>query len=72
MDYIHYTPLPNSRNVRCLNGSAHIYGTSDLNGVTCPLCLDISTHREYWSEKRELYYQQLRTKTAQNIFIGKF
>jgi hypothetical protein len=48
---IHYHPDPKNGNVRCLNGSAHAHGTTDITKVTCPKCLDKKTCIEYWTEK---------------------
>ena len=48
---IHYQPINNYRNVRCLNGSAHIRRTTDINFVTCAKCLDKNTFKRFWNEK---------------------
>ncbi len=71
-ELIHYTPLPNTRNVRCLNGSAHVLSSSDLKDVTCPLCVNPFTAHSFWSEKRKAWYQKERTKVEQKIWAGKF
>jgi len=44
----HYTPFEDSFNVRCLNGSAHAHRTSHIEFVTCPLCLNPATAKEFW------------------------
>ena len=48
-DLIHYTPFRDSFNVRCLNGSAHAKRTELFVFVTCPLCLDKNTNKEFWN-----------------------
>lgn len=48
---VHFQPLRDIDNVRCLNGSAHIWRTRDITQVTCKLCLDENTHKDYWREK---------------------
>ena len=50
----HFQPIQNYMNVRCLNGSAHIKKTTDINKVTCPLCLDKETHKSFWKEKEKV------------------
>jgi len=50
-DLIHFRPSSQTRNVRCLNGSAHVQTSSDINKVTCPLCKDSKTNAEFWISK---------------------
>lgn len=45
---IHFRPSDKTGNVRCLNGSAHVRQTFDINSVTCPLCKDIKTNSSFW------------------------
>lgn len=48
-DAVHFLPLfPISRNVRCLNGSAHLHVTEDINKVTCELCKNPNTNKEFF------------------------
>jgi hypothetical protein len=49
---IHFKPLRDNGNVRCLNGSAHRHVSNDLKQVTCPLCLKSDTNKEYWKQAR--------------------
>lgn len=51
LDYkiaIHYLPSHENHNVRCLNGSAHIKRTHNINEVTCELCKNPETNKPYW------------------------
>lgn len=45
---IHYRPSPKSNNVRCLNGSAHVQTSSDMNAVTCTECKNYHTNSNFW------------------------
>ena len=45
---IHFRPTNKTLNVRCLNGSAHTMDTYDINHVTCELCKDANTNKEFW------------------------
>lgn len=61
---IHYRPLRDNGNVRCLNGSAHLHVSNTLKFVTCPLCLNSNTNKEYWTkakywEKNKQYYSPI-------------
>jgi hypothetical protein len=47
-DIIHFTPFRDSFNVRCLNGSAHARRTEHMEFVTCLLCLNKNTNKEFW------------------------
>ena len=47
-DLIHFTPFRDSFNVRCLNGSAHARRTGDIKAVTCPICSDKKTNKNFW------------------------
>jgi hypothetical protein len=51
LEQTHFLPIKNYSNVRCLNGSAHIKRSTDINDVTCPLCLNEETHKSFWKEK---------------------
>ena len=44
-------------NVRCLNGSAHVKVTYKKTEVTCPLCLDENTAKDYWNQKPNYYFK---------------
>jgi len=46
---IHFNPFKDNYNVRCLNGNAHANKTTDINNVTCPLCLNPNTGKGFWS-----------------------
>ena len=46
---IHFRPSENNKNVRCLNGSAYIRRTLDINKVTCAKCLDKKHNVNYWN-----------------------
>lgn len=48
---IHFQPLASNSNVRCLNGSAHVFTTRDINEVTCEQCLNPETAKEFCQEK---------------------
>ncbi len=45
---IHFRPSNKTANVRCLNGSAHVSETFDINYVTCELCKDSNTNKKFW------------------------
>jgi hypothetical protein len=47
-DLIHFRPSEHTKNVRCLNGSAHVKFTYDIDVVTCPLCKDEKNHASFW------------------------
>ena len=53
---IHYRPLPSvTLNVRCLNGSAHVLTSEDIESVTCPLCKDpLYAFSDFWADKFRL------------------
>ena len=40
LNVVHYLPSDDTANVACLNGSAHLRTSIDLNQVTCQKCLD--------------------------------
>lgn len=52
LDAVHYQPMENNHNVRCLNGSAHVKQTRHVEFVTCELCKNPLTNKEYWHEKQ--------------------
>jgi hypothetical protein len=45
---IHFRPSQKSNNVRCLNGSAHVQTSSDINKVTCTICRDSKSNTNFW------------------------
>lgn len=47
-EIIHFRPYWNSRNVHCLNGSAHVNATSNIKEVTCLKCLNPNTAKDFW------------------------
>ena len=47
-ELIHYRPFKDNRNVRCLNGSAHVRTAFDLKDVTCPICKDVHANMDFW------------------------
>ena len=47
---IHFRPFKDSYNVRCLNGSAHVNRTYDINRVTCTKCLNPNKNKKFWHE----------------------
>jgi hypothetical protein len=53
---VHFKPSEYNSNVRCLNGSAHISRTLDINQVTCEKCLNESTYKDYWGN----FFKELR------------
>jgi len=58
VEAIHYRPYPSAtRNVRCLNGSAHVRTSSDLKAITCPLCLKEKTNEEFWLKYKQKYLE---------------
>lgn len=48
---VHFRPMKDNGNVRCLNGSAHINASYNIEDVTCEKCLNPDTHKNYWDEK---------------------
>lgn len=52
-DLVHFLPFKDNRNVRCLNGSAHVRTTYLIEFVTCPLCLDENECKTYWVRHEE-------------------
>ncbi len=52
--FVHFRPSTETANVRCLNGSAHVSETFDINLVTCPLCLNPNTNVEFWYKNGQL------------------
>lgn len=50
---IHFRPFNDSGNVRCLNGNAHASYTTDKNRITCPLCLNENTKKEFWFQHEQ-------------------
>jgi hypothetical protein len=56
---IHYRPpIGNNRKVKCLNGSAHARGTTNMDMVDCPKCSDKNHNKEYWKEKARAFELQ--------------
>jgi hypothetical protein len=64
IQYIHFKPFAHNSNVRCLNGSAHAHYSSEIDRVTCPLCLDPNHKKEHWAIVQEEY----RTKNKRPLF----
>ncbi len=61
MELIHFRPISYQGlipiggvyNVRCLNGSAHAKETFNITEVTCPLCRNPETSKNYWNRMKE-------------------
>jgi len=51
MEAVHFHPMDDNGNVRCLNGSAHIRATRDIEAVTCTKCKDKNHAKNFWAEK---------------------
>jgi len=49
LDAVHFRPMQDNSNVRCLNGSAHLKETRDIRLVTCEKCLNKNTCKRYWA-----------------------
>jgi hypothetical protein len=46
----HFKPFNDNGNVKCLNGSAHVWETRNIKEVTCPKCLDDNVAKSFWHE----------------------
>lgn len=66
ISYTGSIPIAGTHNVHCLNGSAHVRYSKDIKDVTCPLCLNPETCKDYWSMKRE----EIRTKKYYSPITG--
>lgn len=63
---IHYRPLPNNTNVRCLNGDYHRKEASRISEVTCPKCKNPSTSKDYWKRK---ILQSIKEETEEDTIL---
>ena len=65
-------PIGGVYNVRCLNGSAHQYSTRNINEVTCPLCRNPETNKDYWAIMNERVRTAHMYSPITGLKLGKY